>query len=107
MHDLAHELVHGSGVMKGWEGCSTRQGADGTLARMEERIRKSISEALGEMGAGKTMFVVERPSDLAYGDYATNAALAAAKNLGRNPRELADELSRALKGALGAAVERG
>ena len=73
---------------------------------MEERIRKSISEALGEMGAGETMFVVERPNDLAYGDYATNAALAAAKNLGRNPRELADELSRALKGALGADVER-
>lgn len=68
---------------------------------MEERIQKAVSEALQSMGAGEVSFVVERPSDLAYGDYATNAALAAAKKLGRKPHEVADELARLLIDALG------
>lgn len=68
---------------------------------MEERIRKAVGEVLQSMGAEKTAFVVERPSAVAYGDYATNAALAAAKALGKNPRKLADELARSLIDALG------
>ncbi|MHB8710358.1 MAG: arginine--tRNA ligase [Minisyncoccota bacterium] len=71
---------------------------------MEERIRKAVSEALTQIGAGDTTFVVERPSDLTHGDYATNAALAAAKSLNRNPRELADELARYLTETLGEVV---
>jgi arginyl-tRNA synthetase len=70
---------------------------------MEERIQKAISKALAQAGATETVFVVERPSVAAHGDYATNAALAAAKSLGKNPRELADELARSVKDALGEA----
>ncbi|MFI5260555.1 MAG: arginine--tRNA ligase [Candidatus Paceibacteria bacterium] len=69
---------------------------------MEERIRKAISDYLTSAGAGETAFVVTRPTEAAHGDYATNAALAAAKVLNKNPRELADELSRYLIDALGA-----
>ena len=58
---------------------------------MEERIRKIVSEYLAQAGADGTTFVVERPGESAHGDYTTNAALAASKVLGKNPRELADE----------------
>ncbi len=36
---------------------------------------------------------LERPKDPAHGDYATNVALQAARNLGRSPREIAAELA--------------
>ena len=69
---------------------------------MEERIRKAVREALAKMGAEDVAFVVERPADFAHGDYATNAALAAAKALKKNPREVAEELPRHLSELLGA-----
>ncbi|MBI5117759.1 arginine--tRNA ligase, partial [Candidatus Poribacteria bacterium] len=72
---------------------------------MEERIRKAIKKALAQAAAPETAFAVERSSVAAHGDYATNAALAAAKALGRNPRELADELARSIKNTFGE-VER-
>jgi arginyl-tRNA synthetase len=68
---------------------------------MEERIRGAVREALAKMGAGDVAFVVERPADMAHGDYAVNAALVAAKSLKKNPREVADELARHLLEALG------
>ncbi|MGE5541300.1 MAG: arginine--tRNA ligase [Bacillota bacterium] len=67
---------------------------------MEETLRKAIAEALAAAGAPDTAFVVEWPATLAHGDYATNAAMAAAKALGKNPRELADELVLALRTTL-------
>jgi arginyl-tRNA synthetase len=69
---------------------------------MEEKIQKAVAETLSKMGASEVAFVVERPSDFAHGDYTTNAALAAAKALKKNPREVADELARNLATALGA-----
>ncbi len=68
---------------------------------MKERICKTIVEALSAMGAGETTFSVERPGDSVYGDYMTNAAFVAAKRLNKDPRKLADELVRNIKGALG------
>lgn len=60
-------------------------------------IETAIKNALAEMGAGETAFVVERPGDMAHGDYATNAALAAAKILKKNPRDVATELQSKLE----------
>ncbi len=71
---------------------------------MEGRIRKAVEHALTELGAEGVSFAVERPTDLAHGDYATNAAMAAAKPLGQNPRELAGTLAQKLSAALGADV---
>jgi len=73
---------------------------------MEERIREALQEALAEVGARDISFVVERPTEAAHGDYATNAALAAAKTLEKNPRELADEIARHLIDSLGESVAR-
>lgn len=71
---------------------------------MEERIIKAVGEALEQLGAGGAAFVVERPANLSFGDYSTNAALAAAKTFARDPRELARELARLLADALGKSV---
>jgi arginyl-tRNA synthetase len=59
---------------------------------MSEAIYAAIQKALEALGAPDVAFVVERPGDLAHGDYATNAAMAAAKQLGKNPREVAEKL---------------
>ena len=71
---------------------------------MEERIRKVINEALASLDAREILFVVERPNEVAHGDYTTNVALVAAKQLGRNPREVADMFARHLIDALGTDV---
>jgi arginyl-tRNA synthetase len=68
---------------------------------MEERIREAVGKALEELGASGVQFAVERPADLMHGDYATNAAMAAAKQLGRNPRELAEEIAKHIEKNLG------
>lgn len=71
---------------------------------MEETLSLAIRNALDSMGASDVPFALEWPADLAHGDFATNAAMAAAKGLGRNPRELAEELAERLKGDLGELV---
>jgi arginyl-tRNA synthetase len=53
------------------------------------RLEAGLSEAVG------MEIELERPSDPAHGDYATNAALKAAPARGRPPRELAEELAAA------------
>lgn len=68
---------------------------------MEETLALAIRTALSEMGAQDVPFAVEWPADLVHGDFATNAALAAAKTLGRSPRDLADELVSRLTESLG------
>lgn len=55
-----------------------------------ERLKKAIADALKNLGADGVSFTLEHPADLAHGDYATNAAMAAAKLLGKNPREVAE-----------------
>lgn len=64
---------------------------------MEAQIRKAVGDALARIGARGVSFVVERPLDSAHGDYTTNAALIAAKKLGKNPRAIADELANKLR----------
>jgi len=80
-------------------------GFSATMRHMEEKIRRAIERVLEEVGAPGVTPSVERPSDLTHGDYATNVALVAAKMLGKNPRELADELAPKIKEALGGKVE--
>ncbi|HVY73149.1 MAG TPA: arginine--tRNA ligase [Candidatus Paceibacterota bacterium] len=64
-------------------------------------IETAIQNALKDMGAEDVVFVVERPSDMAHGDYATNVALAAAKILKKNPRDVAAELQSKLENSAG------
>ncbi|HRH24242.1 MAG TPA: arginine--tRNA ligase [Candidatus Paceibacterota bacterium] len=72
---------------------------------MEERIRKAVETALATLGAEDVTFAVERPADPSHGDFAVNAAMAAAKGLKKNPKALAEELVPLIEGALGDYVQ--
>jgi arginyl-tRNA synthetase len=67
---------------------------------MEQEIRKAIKAAVVELGASDVAFIVEHPDDLAHGDYATNVAMALSKSLGKNPREIAEQLKAILQNTL-------
>lgn len=73
---------------------------------MEERIRQVVETELARMGAENVSFAVEWPADLAHGDFAVNAALSASKQLGKPPRELAEELANALERELDEDAEK-
>ena len=60
---------------------------------MEQEIRKAIISSIQALGITESVdFVVEHPSDISHGDYATNVVMALSKKLGKNPRELAEEV---------------
>ncbi|HVV38731.1 MAG TPA: arginine--tRNA ligase [Candidatus Paceibacterota bacterium] len=60
---------------------------------IRQDIEQAITVALTAMGAEGVAFALERPGSMDHGDYATNAALIAAKILKKNPKEVADELA--------------
>src|SRR5215210_1203323 len=64
----------------------------------EERLAGAVREAVyRSYGVELKGIHVERPNDPAHGDFATNVALANARVLRRNPREVAENLVGALK----------
>ncbi len=67
---------------------------------MEARIREAVEKALEAVGATNTTFAVEWPADASHGDFATNAAMAAGRALGKNPKALAEELAPRIQEAL-------
>ncbi len=67
---------------------------------VKQDIEAVIANALAELGASEARFVVERPGSFEHGDYATNAALAAAKLLKKNPKEVAEMLAKELEGKI-------
>jgi arginyl-tRNA synthetase len=59
-------------------------------------ITAAVERALAELNAtanGPVEVWLERPRDPSHGDWATNVALALAKRIGRNPRELATAIA--------------
>lgn len=67
---------------------------------MESVLRAAILDVLDELGLPEIDFVIEHPKDLTHGDYATNVALAIARQAATNPRELALRIVEALEGAI-------
>ena len=59
---------------------------------MKETLEQSIREALKNLGIEAGAIVLEHPAELTHGDYSTNVSLAYAKQAGKNPRALADEI---------------
>ncbi len=55
------------------------------------KIREQLRNAIAELALGKE-FIVEHPAQESLGDYSTNIAMVLARELGRNPRELAVDL---------------
>lgn len=54
-----------------------------------ETLKKHITETLEKLGFSGVNFVLEHPTDLSHGDYATNVALVVAKQMGASPRDAA------------------
>lgn len=67
---------------------------------MKEVIERAIKETLIELGLPEVNFVVEHPADLAHGDYACNVALVLSKQVGKAPREVAEQLLAGLDGQI-------
>ncbi len=62
-------------------------------------LRELIKEALEESGfAVKNEFSLEHPDEFSHGDYATNAALIAARDHKKNPREIASLIADKIRG---------
>ena len=74
-------------------------GAARDAASASERARAALSAALAELGLAfeRDSIQIERPADTAHGDLSSNVALVAAKQLKRNPRELAGEIASRVK----------
>lgn len=67
---------------------------------MEDVIKTAVRDALLELGITEVECEVEHPENLAFGDYACNAAMVASKGAGKNPRELAEVLKEKLEGQI-------
>jgi len=59
---------------------------------MKERLTLLIKNALKDLGLPEVPFVVEHPEDLSHGDYATNVAMVLSKQMGKNPKEVAEQI---------------
>jgi len=59
---------------------------------MEQEIKNLIKDALKNLNIEVSNIVLEHPEDLNNGDYSTNVALAIAKSVERNPKELAEKI---------------
>jgi arginyl-tRNA synthetase len=57
-----------------------------------EFLKREIGAALFSLGLPEVTFSLEHPTVVTHGDFATNAAMVAAKSAGKNPRALAEEL---------------
>lgn len=65
---------------------------------MKKYLEQKIREALGALGlGGDARITFERPRQEQHGDLTTNIAMLLAKAAGKNPRALAQDITRALK----------
>jgi arginyl-tRNA synthetase len=67
---------------------------------MESVIREAVLETLKALGLPEAAFAVEHPSEVSHGDYACNIAMVLAKQVGKSPRAVAEELQSALVGQI-------
>ena len=70
------------------------------LEVMKQELEQAVSAAVKDLFGADVNVDLTRP-DEQFGDYATNVALQLAKQLGKNPREVADALAAKIREALG------
>jgi arginyl-tRNA synthetase len=77
-----------------------------------ESLRRTVLAVAADLAGvasandGRTQITLERPRQVRFGDYSTNAALLLAPVMGGAPREIAERLGEALLLRLGASLER-
>ena len=59
---------------------------------IQDIIKKLIDDACETLGLPKASFVIEHPDNVDFGDFSTNIALVLSKQVGKNPRELANTI---------------
>ncbi|MFM2357595.1 MAG: hypothetical protein RJA61_332 [Candidatus Parcubacteria bacterium] len=59
---------------------------------IKEKLQQVIKQALQKLGIESAGISLEFPETLLHGDFSTNIALIEAKKLGKNPKELAEEI---------------
>ncbi len=64
------------------------------MSTIQDVIRTLIKQSLNSTGISSddTQIVLEHPSDLTHGDYSCNIAMRLAKDIGKNPKELAEQI---------------
>lgn len=65
---------------------------------MRDALMEAVQKALTQVAGVSVDFQLEHPDDLSHGDYAVNVALVAAKQVGKSPKMLAEELVSVLVG---------
>jgi arginyl-tRNA synthetase len=55
-------------------------------------IEQAIALSLEQLGLPQAKFVVEHPADFIHGDYSSNVALVLSKQVGKVPRQIAEEI---------------
>lgn len=61
---------------------------------MQEQIKQYIEEILKELELPQVSFDVELPKDISNGDFSTNISLILSKQVGKNPKEIAESISK-------------
>ena len=64
---------------------------------MKKQIEQSLRDILSSMSTTVPEGELIKPTDLSHGDYTTNIALILAKQLGRNPMEVGEEIAEMLR----------
>lgn len=67
------------------------------MMNIKEQLLDNIHQSIDGLIPPDFFFTIERPSDLSHGDFSTNVAMVGAKRIGKNPRELAEEIVKRLK----------
>lgn len=62
-----------------------------------DEIKEYVKKALLELKYPEVSFVVEHPADMNNGDFSTNVAMVLSKQLGKNPKEVAEEITKQLR----------
>ena len=60
--------------------------------KMQNTIKKIIEDSCQTLGLPVTNFGIEHPENVDFGDFSTNISLILSKQVGKNPRELANEI---------------
>ena len=59
---------------------------------MKEKIQEIIKNALKELNLAECGFAVEHPNEMSHGDYSVNVAMVLSKQVGENPKALAEKI---------------
>lgn len=64
---------------------------------MKTKIKNYIEQILKELELPQADFVIELPKDISNGDFSTNIALVLSKQIGKNPKEIAEQILNKIK----------